>query len=535
MLSIVELKTRTITAESLAALAGRLIVSCQAPETDPFHAPDLMARFAQTAIAGGAAGIRANSPEDVRAIRNVTSAPIIGLQKRIYSDGRVLITPSFEDAVRLVEAGTDIIALDCTARGQKAGAFDRIRRIRAELGVPVLADIATVEEAQAAAAAGADIVASTMRGYTDETASITHFQPEFIAALVAAVDIPVLAEGRIQSPAEAARAIAAGAWAVIVGSAITRPENITAAFARQVERTAAHQKQPVLGIDIGGTNTKSAIVEPNGTLHAESVTPTPAGGCEALLAHLGAVVDRGLRKGMEIGAIGVATAGWVDPETGRVVWATANLPGWTGAAIANEIRVDVPVIIENDANAVAVAERRFGAGRGVDNFICLTLGTGVGGGCYVGGRLVRGAHSLGNALGHISIASDGPPCSCGKHGCLELYTNAAALVRYAGDSSASAEDIIRAAHTGDPRAAEAIHTLARHLATGLATIVHILDPQLVLISGGLAEKNALLFEHLKRELASRVMANERRRLQVRRSELGYYSGVLGAAAAALER
>jgi predicted NBD/HSP70 family sugar kinase len=200
-----------------------------------------------------------------------------------------------------------------------------------------------------------------------------------------------------------------------------------------------------------------------------------------------------------------------------------------------EIRVDVPVIVENDANAVAVAERRFGAGRGVDNFICLTLGTGVGGGCYVGGRLLRGANSLGNALGHISIASDGPPCSCGQRGCLELYTNAAALVRYAGNPSASAEDVIRVAHAGDPRAAEAIHTLARHLVAGLATIVHVLDPQLVLISGGLAERNTLLFEHLNRELAGRVIASERRRLQVRRSELGYYSGVLGAAAAALER
>ena len=141
-----------------------LIVSCQAPDGDPFGEPDSMARFARAAALGGAAGIRTNGPDDIAAIRQAVSLPIIGIQKRLQADGRILITPDLEDARKLVAAGADIIALDCTARGQRFGAVERVRQIHGQLGVPVMADIATVEEAVTAAAAGADLVASTMRG-----------------------------------------------------------------------------------------------------------------------------------------------------------------------------------------------------------------------------------------------------------------------------------------------------------------------------------------------------------------------------------
>src|SRR5581483_1687076 len=138
------------------SLAGRLIVSCQAPDADVFRDSESMARFARAAAAGGAGGIRANSPEDVRAIRQAVAIPVIGLQKRLQPDGKPLITPSFEDAKALVEAGAAIVAVDCTIRGQRTGALERLRRIRKELSVPVLADIATIEEAVAAQVAGAD-------------------------------------------------------------------------------------------------------------------------------------------------------------------------------------------------------------------------------------------------------------------------------------------------------------------------------------------------------------------------------------------
>ena len=149
----------------------------------------------------------------------------------MWTDGKILITPTFESAQELMAAGADMIALDVTRRGQQYGALDRLRRIRRELQVPVLADIATLDEALAAAAAGADFVLSTMRGYTDETMSIQFFDLAFIQELVQRSPVPVIAEGRIHTPQQAGAALAAGAYAVVVGSAITRPVTIARRFA----------------------------------------------------------------------------------------------------------------------------------------------------------------------------------------------------------------------------------------------------------------------------------------------------------------
>ncbi len=521
-----------------------LIVSCQAPDGDPFGEPDSMARFARAAALGGAAGIRTNGPDDIAAIRQAVSLPIIGIQKRLQADGRILITPDLEDARKLVAAGADIIALDCTARGQRFGAVERVRQIHGQLGVPVMADIATVEEAVTAAAAGADLVASTMRGYTAETESVRNFEPAFIRELVTRLGVPVVAEGRIDRPEQAAEAIRAGAFAVIVGTAITRPGVITSRFVGAIhrERSRSNGRHYVIGIDLGGTNTKSAIVSRDGKLAFEFISATPpGGGRDALIEHLKRVafhaVEVARGSGCKPTALGVATAGWVDPLTGRVVYATDNLPGWTGTPIADELQaaIGLPVAVENDANALAIAERHFGRGRDVDDFVCITLGTGVGGGCYIAGRLNRGAHFFANALGHIPIQHGGLPCTCGRKGCLEVYANAAALLRYAGQEFATAEDVIRAANSGENIARRALRTYAAHLGTGIVSIVHLLDPSVVVLSGGIAQDNPLLVSELNEQLPELLIAPGQRRLQVEISQLGYYGGVLGAAAIAIEK
>ncbi len=184
---------------------------------------------------GGAAGVRAQGPDDVRAIRAVVSVPIIGIRKAIHEDGRTLITPSFESARELVDAGAGMIALDVTARGRRLGAVERLRRIRDELRIPALADIATLDDAMAAAEAGADAVLSTMRGYTEDTSHIRNFDPGFIRELVRYSPVPVIAEGMIETPEQARAALDAGAFAVIVGSAITRPVTIARRFADALE------------------------------------------------------------------------------------------------------------------------------------------------------------------------------------------------------------------------------------------------------------------------------------------------------------
>jgi glucokinase-like ROK family protein len=530
--------------ESCGALRGKLIVSCQAVEGDAFHGPELIARFAEAAVAGGAAGIRANGPDDIRAIRRIAAVPIVGIQKSIHEDGRTLITASFESARALVEAGADMVALDCTVRGRQCGAFDRIRRIREELGVPVLADIATQDEAAAAADAGADIVLSTLRGYTSDTENVTAFDARFIEELVRRLAVPVIAEGRILSPEQAREAMAAGAFAVIVGTAITRPKDIARAFATAVEREFLRQTRETyfVGVDLGGTNTKFGIVSSKGKLLFDHYVPTPANsGREALLKNVKQAIREARNHAAEIGiaieAAGIATAGWVDPHSGRIAYATDNLPGWTGTPVAEEVSADcgLPVVVENDANALAAAEKHFGAGRELTDFVCITLGTGVGAGSYVGGALNRGAHFFANALGHMILIPDGLPCNCGQKGCLEAYCNAAALVRYADRNYLFAEDVITAAKAGKSDAAAAIRTLGGYLARGCAALVQLLDPQAIILSGGVSMNNPLLVAAVREDLSRLVSVWDQRRLSVVASGLGYYGGVLGAAALACDR
>ena len=521
-------------------LQGKLIVSCQADEGDAFYGA--MDRYAKAALAGGAVGIRANGPADIQAIRRAVDLPIIGIHKALHSDQKLLITPTFEAAKALVESGADMVALDCTKRGQNYGAFERLRRTQTELRVPVLADIATVEEAIDAVNAGADVVLSTMRGYTDDTSQVVRFDPRFIEALVRAVDVPVIAEGRVDTPDLARQAIQAGAFSVVVGTVISRPHSVVRAFSNQVEAAfaARNNEQWILGIDLGGTNTKVGLVSNRGELLWDQTIPTPArSGRASLLKHLEEAASRGLdrarRSGHEATAIGIGTAGWVDPSTGSVVYATENLPGWTGTRIAETISdaTGIKVFVENDANALAIGEKLFGVAREFDDFVCITLGTGVGGGCFIGGRLNHGAHCFANAFGHMCIEPGGRSCSCGKKGCLEAYTNAQALLDYGENRYQSVQQLIVAANAAEEIATHAVDLFAARLAEGCALLVQLLDPEALILSGGVAHENSRLISALERHLAILVPVWEQRELKLLNSSIGYHAGVLGAAALAL--
>ena len=427
--------------------------------------------------------------------------------------------------------------------GELPVGLDRILEIHAQLGVAVLADVANVEQALAAVEAGADFVLSTLRGYTEETDHFRRFDRSFIEELVRASRVPVIAEGHVSTPEEARQAIAAGAMAVVVGTAITRPKEITHGFAVAIENEYARKNAAccAIGVDLGGTRTKYAVVRSDGVLVFKSDVETPSkAGALALLENLKRVVEAARKQAGVLGhtpaAIGIATAGWVE-ESGRVVYATDILPGWTGTPIGEELaRVSgLPVAVENDANALAIAEKYFGAARSLDDFVCLTLGTGLGAACYVGGALNRGRHSLANQFGHCPLVGDGAPCNCGLRGCLEPYVNAAALVRYAGKSDTSAAQVIAAANSGEETAKVAIQTLANHLARGCATLVALLDPQALILGGGLVENNPLLIQTICEELPHLVRPWKERGLRVIPSQLGYHGGVLGAAALAFER
>ena len=520
-------------------LRGRLVVSCQAPAGDPFSGPALLSRFARAAVSGGAAAIRTEGPEAVRAIKAATSVPVIGLRKRLMPDRQIMITPTNDDVKELVAAGADAIAIDCSARGQRNGALERIRWTQENHHVPVWADIATVNEGIAAANAGADAVLSTLRGYTDDTLDVLEFEASFIAALVKAVNVPVIAEGRICSLEHVSAALAAGATSVVVGTAITRPEEITRRFAARMGAASQAAARHVVGIDLGGTSIKSGVVSTaDGRVLFPSATPTPAAsGREGLLSALVRIararLDDAAGSGLRPAAVGIATAGWVDPRSGRVIYATDNLPGWTGTEIGRDVgkALGLPVTVENDGNAQALAERVFGMGREVDNFVCMTLGTGVGGGCYVNGELNYGAHFLANGIGHMVIEPNGRACNCGKRGCFEAYTSAKALLEYGGGAWSSAEDLIGSTNLGDEVARQALETHAGWVSAGCDTIHNLLDPELIVLAGGLVQKNPRLPDLIERRLKAADRAWNYRAVRVVASDLGYFGGVLGAAAA----
>lgn len=215
----------------LNALHHKLVVSCQADPDDPMDDAETLSRVARSAALGGAAGFRLNSPEHIRAVRTASNLPVIGIQKS-YVGGRLRITPDFDSAADLAEAGADIIALDCTDRVHAYGEPWReiVQRIRDELSVLVMADVATLHEGVAAAESGADIIATTLNGYTEATKDHCSFEPELVRSLVRVTNLPVFAEGHINTPQQANLALSAGAWCVVVGSAITRPAVITASF-----------------------------------------------------------------------------------------------------------------------------------------------------------------------------------------------------------------------------------------------------------------------------------------------------------------
>jgi N-acylglucosamine-6-phosphate 2-epimerase len=223
-----------------SSLRGALIASCQAAPGDPLDDVETLRRIAISVLRGGAGGLRANGVECIAAFRRETGLPIIGILKQ-YVDGAVVITPDFTSAAAISDAGADVVALDCTSERLKATAIasgepwpQLIPRIHDELKKPVLADVASFEDALAAQAAGADAVATTLYGFTPETKQFRSVNWQLVEQMASQLSIPVIVEGHITQPDEVKRALDLGAYAVVVGSAITRPESITARFVKTI-------------------------------------------------------------------------------------------------------------------------------------------------------------------------------------------------------------------------------------------------------------------------------------------------------------
>jgi glucokinase len=295
-----------------------------------------------------------------------------------------------------------------------------------------------------------------------------------------------------------------------------------------------------LGVDLGGTNIKTTVVdvpedgEP--TIGPSDRVATQAdGGPEVVLARMAEAVERAAARGGPIEAVGVGVPGLFERATGTIRL-FPNLPGpWPGFPLRDRLAAAVgrPVALINDARAFTLAEARLGAGRGCRTVACVTLGTGVGGGVVVDGRLHLGASGTAGEIGHQTVVPDGPPCGCGNRGCAEALVQASALVRIAGRPTVEA--IFDGAAAGDPRCREAIETLARYLGIALANVVTVLVPDRVVIGGGIAAAGDLVLDPIRAAVRERTPLVPPERIDIRVADLGPQAGAIGAALAAADR
>ena len=531
-----------------AQIKGGLIVSCQALEHEPLYTKEggVMPLMAKAAAMSGAVGIRANTVRDITQIKQVVDLPVIGIIKKDYPGTPMYITVTMKEVDELVACGVDILAVQGTGALRPDGSTSAqfIRAIKAKYPEQlVMADCDNFENAMLCAEAGADFVGTTMRGYTPETTGIDDIDFDFIRKLSAECPAKIIAEGHIHYPEQAVKALEAGAFALVVGGAITRPAEITARFTGAINAAKKHRGVPAmkhyLGIDIGGTAVKLGIVDEAGMVLAkaeESVsfdgyrTPiltTVLKAAQAFLAAQSVPAE-------SLAGIGVSATGQIDSRKGVVAGTCGNLPNYIGAPIKAELEktFGLPVTVANDANCMTLGEVWVGGAQGYTDVIGVTLGTGVGGGILTGGRLLEGARGLGGELGHYRThALDGVDCTCGAKGCWERYAATTALVRAAQEKDPAWKDgraIFAAAEAGDKTVLALLDAWTDEIAQGLAGMVHIFNPQLILIGGGVSAQQKLLIDPIAAKVKAAVMPAFAEGLEIRAAQLHNDAGMVGA-------
>jgi glucokinase len=303
------------------------------------------------------------------------------------------------------------------------------------------------------------------------------------------------------------------------------------------------------GIDVGGTKIAGGVVDDTGTIIEELRVESPATDEDAIEQAIETLVTE-LRTRHDIAAVGVGVAGYIDRARSVVMFAANMAVRHLDLKADLQRRLDLPVFIENDANAAAWGEFQFGAGHDVEELLLVTVGTGIGGGVVLDGELYRGAFGVGAEIGHLRVVPDGLQCGCGNRGCFEMYASGKALVRRArtaasADPQAAADLLARAggdparisgplitaaAREGDAFALAQLAELGRWLGEGIASITAVLDPALVVIGGGVSAADDLLLGPIRQGFAAQRPGHGRRpMLEIRKAELGNRAGLIGAA------
>ena len=491
------------------------IVSCQAEEGEPLFGKETMVKMSIAAQMGGADAIRSLYPDVVKEVKNVVSIPIIGITKNRNLKG-AFITTTKKDIDELVQAKADFIALDCTRRERPEPLPELFNYLKSKYpNIGIIADIADIDDVKNIIPLKPDYIATTLSGYTDYSINRPCPDYELIREIIKITDIPVIAEGNLSTPLEARKAILNGAYAVTVGTAITRPQIITQRFK---EYLADFQDDELLavGIDIGGTWTRGVLVDRFGIIKDSDKVRTASTGKEVISNMLSLIKKL---KTEETHFLGVASGGRIDFKTGVVGFSTGLIPDWKGVGLADIIEKEFNIrpIVDNDANCASYFQHFI---TDEDNMLMITVGTGIGGGIINDGRIVRGAKGGGGEIGHIIYPGNTKECSCGKVGCVETILSG----RYLKENIYGKEG---------KEVYKKIREYSKVMAWFIDTLKATLDFDKCYLGGVLPNYGDEFLENIKNSF--KQISNEKNADFINYSDLGEFAGARGAALLSLHK
>lgn len=287
-------------------------------------------------------------------------------------------------------------------------------------------------------------------------------------------------------------------------------------------------------IDIGGTSIKFGVVNDKGDILQHDAIPTEAerGGKQVMKRVVG--ICESLMKEFSVRGFSISSAGQIDSVHGKVLYATANIPQFTGTPIAETIResTGLPVKVENDVNCTALGEYWKGAAASVNHFLCVTIGTGIGGALFLNGELYTGTSFAAGELGHMTLYPNGKRCTCGKRGCYEQYASSAALeksVFQAFGYALDLRDFFSMVKENDPTCINVFEQWVDDLTTGMASLVHMFNPELIVIGGGISAQGDILLHAIQSSIKSKILPNHRHSLAIKLAEHGNQANLIGAA------
>jgi Transcriptional regulator/sugar kinase len=297
--------------------------------------------------------------------------------------------------------------------------------------------------------------------------------------------------------------------------------------------------------DIGGTFIKYAVIDSDGNILFKDKFQTPRENCRNAIPEALSVRVKELQKKFDIYRIGISTAGQVDSEKGEITFATENIPGYTGAKLSKDIedKTGLSTFVENDVNAAALGEMWKGAARDRSTFICITLGTGVGGAIVIDGKLYKGVKGSAGEVGHIIVNENGEKCTCGCSGCYERYASTSALIRSykkavekedGPDGEINGEFIMSQVYNGDKIALKVYDEFLNHIVTGIVNVTHLLDPGLIVIGGGISAQGKPFFDEIIKRFNQTAMKSYSEHTEIVQAVLQNDAGVYGACYTALQ-